>query len=192
MWQIQITDPTLKQAIMTHMIDRIDRGGMDDLLAAGVDPDFIDELRRRSVRDLGEISRSDQLQLGVQIDPSVTRTCLARLDMRRRDQELMESFIRMGATADLLHKLFRMSKADFHSYRRMLTQGDSGFSCGRTRQIPEAERDEIHRVWSKLTADGTRSFRDCFTELFKQYPDVHVNALYLAVREYDELAAEKS
>lgn len=190
MWSMTITDPIVKQTILSHMIDQIDHGRMDELLASGIDPRFIDELRQRRVRDLGFAARSDQLTFEVQFDPVRMKTCFARIDLLRRDQQMMEDFIRAGASCDLLRQLFRMSKSEVGEYRKQLH--DAVQVQGRTKQIPERVRDEIHQVWSKMIRDTTASNRDQFYALQQRYPDYHVNSLWLAVREYDELAAERA
>jgi hypothetical protein len=186
---IPVTDPALKLAILAHMIEKIDGGGLDELLAAGVSPAFIDDLRRRQARDVGHAARQAICRVEVIVDTAQVQQCFDRIDQTRRDEQIKEYFIRHGASSTLLRNLFKLSKSAVNELRQALGL-EQETPVGRPRLPEEAVRDQIHVVWQQIrTAKPHASTREQFHQLHQRLNEHHPNVLWAAIEEFDALGA---
>lgn len=184
---IQITDPSLKQAILAHFIDQIDHGGMDKLLAAGVHPSFIDEIRTRPTRDLGYAARHAEVRIEASIDAGRIMGCFMRIDDSRKAETLKEYFINHGASANLLREMFHVSKAEVFSLRQVLNSKSKGH--GRTKLPPESIRDAIYSTWSSIKSEFVNEqAREQLYRLHQQFKAYNLSQLWASIDEYNKLA----
>lgn len=189
MLTIPVTDPALKQAILAHMIEKIDSGRLDELLAAGVHPSFLDDLRHRQARDVGHAARQAICRVEVCIDPKQVKTCFDRIDQNRRDEQIKEHLVRHGASSTLLRILFKLSKATVNELRQTLGL-EQDTLAGRPRMPEESVRDQIHGVWHQIQKSTPHaSLREQFFQLHQQFSVLHPNVVWAAVEEYDALGA---
>ncbi|AOW13315.1 hypothetical protein LPB72_09690 [Hydrogenophaga crassostreae] len=150
-----INNTTIKRMILEHLVERVDTGGLDEILAAGFSPELLDDLRKRPSRDFFYAAQTDGLTIRVQIDTKSLRTCLWTRDRAQRDEMLKEYFIRNGASILLMRSLFTLSKHELHHYRVALDIAQKT-ATGRPRLPPTAIRDRIHDAWFEIC----RSFRE--------------------------------
>jgi hypothetical protein len=186
---ISITDPVLKQAILFHLINQIDSGGIDKLLENGVSPDFIDDLRKRQARDLGRAVLHPDVRMAVHIDTKHVMSCLTRIDRQRQDSALMEYFIVNGASAGMMHALFKISKAELANTRADLNAAGR-VQNGRTKLPPESVRDDIHHDWESILKKNPNAIiRERLYLLHQRYPEYSINSVCAAIKEFNDLLA---
>ena len=87
---LQITNPILKRLMLEQIVEQIDGGGLDELLAAGFSAEFLDMVRHRPARDLIKISEFPCMNLRVSLQEQAISNCLNRLDAMRRDSHMRE------------------------------------------------------------------------------------------------------
>jgi len=181
---LQIIDPWIKHAVLSMLVERIDAGGIDELLEAGFTATFLDAVRHRPARDLIKISEIPQLDIRVRFDEQSVLTQLTRLDMMRRDAALREYFIINGAPRRLLCDLFRMSSDDVRQLREQLLPRDR--QSGRAK-LPSVEvRDEIHQRWQEIGQKySENSLREQFYLLHQSFPHLRIDAICLTLAEFD-------
>jgi hypothetical protein len=183
---ININDPTLTKLLLEHMVEQAEAGGLDDLLASGLRPELVDDLRQRPLRDFYYAAQHGGLAMSVQIDVRALETCLWRRDQAKHTEMLKEYFIRNGASIDLLRTLFTLSKQELQRYRSDLDLSKSG-SNGRPRMPPASIRDKIHQRWHDIVQAQPQSHdRYRLWLLHQDYSAYSISALHRVITEFDD------
>lgn len=182
---LRVTDPWIKRTVLAMLVERIDAGGIDDLLQAGFTGAFLDAIRHRPARDLIRIAEVPQLEICVRFDEQAVLNQLARLDMMRRDAALREYFVVHGAPRRLLCELFRMSAEDVRQLREQLLP--AGQQSGRARLPPEKVRDQVHARWDAIQREqANASLREQFYLLHQSFPDLRIDSICLTLSEFSD------
>lgn len=103
---INISDPTLTKMLLEHVVEQAEAGGLDQLLASGLRPELVDDLRQRPLRDFFYAARNGGLAMSVQFDIKNLEACLWRRDIAKHTETLKEYFVRHGASIEMLRSLF--------------------------------------------------------------------------------------
>lgn len=181
---LQITDPWIKHAVLSMLVERIDAGGIDELLQAGFTGTFLDAVRHRPARDLIKIAEVPQLDIRVRFDEQSVLNQLTRLDMMRRDAALREYFVINGAPRRLMCDLFRMSSEEVRQLREQLLPPDR--QSGRAKLPPVEVRDEIHQRWQEIGREyANHSLREQFYRLHQGFAHLRIDAICLTLGEFD-------
>ncbi|MCY4324703.1 MAG: STY4526/YPO1902 family pathogenicity island replication protein [Betaproteobacteria bacterium] len=135
-----------------------------------------EELRQLPVRELPAYLNG--------FDGKVTLTLrsLHSPDAMRRMQEveaLKEDFLRRGASAEIMHWLFRLSKRQVQQMRRQF--GLRNVVSGRPRRLGRDQEYEIFASWEKMRDQGM-SYPQIMLNLSEQYPDVSMVSLYAVIK----------
>lgn len=175
----------LNYLLLTEVIRMIEtESGLVRLLELGCDAELIDSLRRRSSRDLLDLSAKLRC-LRISFSPAELRQNLDGIDRQRREDALCEYFVKNGASQPLLTKLFSRSASEVRKLREVLVGGGN---VGRTRLPRDLQvRDEIHRAWYQISKYGphANSLRDGLYQLHQQFPEYSIDSLYSTVREFE-------
>ena len=182
---LNISDSTLTKLILEHLVEQAEGGGLDQLLANGIRPELVDDLRQRPLRDFFYASRHGGLAMSVQIDIKGLEACLWRRDIAKQAEILKEYYIRNGASLELLRTFFTLSKQELHRLRTELAVMRGGPN-GRPRMPPAAIRDKIHVTWHKFvtTHPGTPD-RERLMYLHQEYQAFSITALHRVITEFD-------
>ena len=147
--QIPINDSSIKLTILSHIIQLIDQGGIPKLIKKGMEPSLIDNLRFRCVRDVVEASElTSGFEVDIRFDTDRLRNCFDRIDTVRKTAVLKEYFITLGASADLINTLFKLSKNEVTLLRQELATKNR--TSGRTLMPALGLREQIQAVWADL------------------------------------------
>lgn len=183
---INITDSTLKQLLLQHLLEQAEAGGLDELLANGVQPALIDDLRQRPSRDFFHASRFDGLAMTASIDTKALQTCLWRRDMARHEETLKEYFIRHDASSELMRTLFTLPKQELQRLRTELDMSKKG-PTGRPRMPTSAIRDLIHQDWHAINQEHPNEpERHRLWMLHQKYQAFSITTLYGVTSEFHD------
>ena len=149
MLSINVTNPTIQQLLLAHLIETIEsQDGMDALIQMGCSEAFIDAIRHRQARDLINVVKSlKTMQFTISTTEILSQ--LHHLDRRRRDAQLQEYFIMHGASRTMLSELFKMSADEVRRMRELLLPEGS-------RSLPGAPACQRRRCAIWFTRLGTR------------------------------------
>lgn len=183
---ININDPMLTKLLLEHVVELAEGGGLDQILASGVQPELVDDLRQRPVRDFFYAARNGGLTMSVQIDTQNLQACLWRRDIAKHTETLKEYFIRHGASIELLRSLFTLSKQELQRLRTELDLSKDGPN-GRPRMPPSAVRDVIHQKWHAISqAHPDAHERDRLWSLHQEFSAFSIAALHRVITEFDD------
>ena len=187
-FKFSITDPTTKRLVMEHFVDQFETH-LDELLQQGVDPDLLDSMRNRPVRDFLRASQVSSLNFEVFMDGANLRHVFDRIEDVRKDQSLKEYFVRHGASPDLLNKLFKMSRAEVTALREMLLGDATAIHIGRPAMPAPMVREAIHKEWDGIVKmnDGTPT-RERLYLLHKKFAEYSIAALWAVINEFGTVA----
>ena len=183
---INISDPTLTKMLLEHVVEQAEAGGLDELLASGLRPELVDDLRQRPLRDFFYAARHGGLAMSVQIDIKTLEACLWRRDQARHTEMIKEYYIRNGASIELLRTYFTLSKQELQRYRCDLDLNRAGPN-GRPRMPPATIRDKIHQRWHEIvqaTPQGHERHR--LWLLHHDYATYSISALHRVITEFND------
>ena len=183
---IEIKDPVLKRLLLEHLIEQMEQGGLDQLLESGVWPEVLDSLRQRTARDLLQVSIMD-IKLGFDVDSAGVMEAFTRLDAVRRDNELKEYFVIVGAAPQVMAKLFKLTADQIRVLRDVLCTNDRP-TGGRPR-LPEIRvREQIHHSWCQLAQEQPEaSLKERLYQMHQQHREIPINSLWAVLNEFDSL-----
>lgn len=183
--QLRVTDPTLKFRVLTMLIDRLNRGGMDDLLNAGFSPEFLDGIRYITVWDLSQIISQDDSAFSVSINEDAILKNLHKIEVRRRYTKMREYFVKNYAPMQMMNELFRMSNEEVRSLREKLLGSDT--KAGRAKMPPEDVRVDVHHYWDALKKKHPEAtMPDLIFRLHQRFSNYGINSLYSALCEFED------
>jgi hypothetical protein len=189
---LNINDPTLTKLLLEHLVEQAEDGNLDNLLAKGLRPELVDDLRQRPLRDFYHATRHGGLNIAIQIDIPKLEACLWRHDVARQTETLKEYFIRNSASLDLLRTHFTLSKQELQRLRTELALTKAGPN-GRPRMPPAAVRDKIHVRWHDIClANPDTHDRERLALLHMDFTAFSLTALHRVITEFDGPAAATS
>jgi hypothetical protein len=182
-----IINTTIKRMVLEHLVEQVDSGGLDSLLASGFSPELIDDLRKRPTRDFFHAAQFEGLAIKVSIDTQKLKTCLWMRDRARRDEMLKEYFVRHGASIILLRTLFTLSKQELQRLRAELDLSEKATN-GRPRLPPTSIRDQIHSEWHEISHTfKDEPERERLWRLHQKFPTYSIASLHRCTDEFKEL-----
>lgn len=147
---IQISNPALAAAALHEVIRLIDHtDGLDQLLAAGAQPEFLDAIRGLTSRDVQAIA--DHMErLFIVLDTDWITGDLARQAEKRRSEWLYEYFIRHGANPSMIAQMWSTAVGTVKTTRALISH-HAPRRAGRA-PLPksQAERQAIHEKWAEI------------------------------------------
>ena len=184
---VPVDDAEVRWTILRYLAGLIDAGHIQPLLAGGLTPEALEALRNRRMRDITKIAGDPSIGFHVALDCQTLATAFLRQDALLRDKELIEYFVRHGAPAQLLTRLFRVSGQELRTMREVLGH-DENERGGRPSMPEPALREAIHATWAAgaLAAGGSGSVseRERLYALHRQYPTLTIGALWSVVNEF--------
>lgn len=186
MLSINVTNPTIQQLLLAHLIETIDsQDGMDALIQMGCSEAFIDAIRHRQARDLINVVKSlKTMQFTISTTEILSQ--LQHLDRRRHDAQLQEYFVMHGASRTMLSEFFKMSADEVRRMRELLLP-EGAAHAGRTSLPAPQVRDQIHQAWHTINVElSSESRREQFYRLHQQFPTLTIHALAETVDEFDD------
>lgn len=192
---LAINDPTLKRFVLEHLVQQVDLGGLDKLLAAGFSPELLDDLRKRPLRDFVHAVQSEDVVINVSIDTQRLSACLWMCDRKRRDDMLTEYFVRNGASIVMLRTMFTMPKQELQRLRVELDMAEKATN-GRPRLPPTSVRDYIHNAWHEICRQfADEPERERLWRLHQKFPAYSLSSIHRCTDEFseqEEAAPERS
>ena len=94
-------------------------------------------------------------------------------------ESLKEDFLRRGASAEVMHWLFRLSRRQVQQIRRRL--GLQKVISGRPHRLSREREYEIFAAWERMRDEGM-SYPQIMLNLSEQNPDVSMASLYAVIR----------
>lgn len=187
-----INNPTIKRILLEHVVEQVESGNLDSLLASGFDPELIDDLRKRPMKDFNHAAQLGSLAFHVNFDTQALKRCLWMYDRARRDEMLKEYFVRHGASITLLRSLFTLSKQELQRLRVELDLADKAMS-GRPRLPPTSVRDHVHNEWHAICLTfKTEPERERLWRLHQKFPAYSITSLHRCTDEFKEFGESAS
>ena len=177
---VPIKDAHIRRLLLEYLVTLIEEGDLQALLDEGIEPELLDALRHRSVRDMLRVAEMP-LTLGLTLDSSGLRVAFKRLDAIARDRRIVEYHIRHGAPPELMVRAFKLSGAELRAQRESL--GAEFSTRGRPQLPPEKVRDAVHAAWAEIAAAHDEKER--FMVLHQRFPDYSIGSLWHTVHEFD-------
>ncbi len=179
---IPVHNESLRTMIFLHVIEKLQRGEFEDLVAtAGIDPMTLDQLRKLRADDVMRLSRMPQLAVALNINPDGLVLALETLQKLSAEESLLEYFISHGASIPMLRQLFRVDHKVVDYYRSVIGPKRGG---GRA-QLPNGNvRDGIHASWLHLAAE--KDMRRRYQSLHQSFHDFGLDTLYAVINEFEE------
>ena len=182
-----IMNSTIKRMVLEHLVEQVDSGGVDSLLASGLSPELIDDLRVRPTRDFFHAAQVEGFAIKVTFDPKQLMSCLYMRDRARRDEMLKEYFVRHGASIMLLRNLFTLSKQELQRLRIELDLTEKATN-GRPRLPPTSIRDHIHNEWHAICHTfKDEPERERLWRLHQKFPAYSIASIHRCTDEFKEL-----
>lgn len=182
---VTVNDPTIKSLLLGMLVSKIDEGGIDELLAAGYSPDFVEKTRYLKARDLASIANAGRVKIRIHFDEHSILQGLEQLQYARHVSKLREYFILNGAPSAMVCDLFKMTSDEVRELRRQLAPGAQ--RKGRTR-VPDADVAEaIYVRWKGLkAANASMSMRELIYLLHQEFKQWDLASLCQALNESNE------
>jgi hypothetical protein len=148
--------------------------------AIGLRSDQLDRIQKLSVVALMKMAELSVGCIQLRFDPNVIDSLLGDVDAEIEQEELIETFVREGASRDMMAAIFGLNRRDFARIRRSM---DVELAKGRIRELTPDEADRVFEVWQDLGGRHdpetylalARSIelplRVIWEELTKKYPD---------------------
>lgn len=173
---LSITEHTLTLSVLSYVIDQMDRGEFDQLLAQ-FDPEELDQLRMMPVRDLFGVTSQGREIVHITIDTRQLRGCMQRLRNRSEDESDQLWFVRRGAHRFMMAELFGTTERQFRELRRLAGATDRG----RPPAPQKSTAENIRREWSRL--DSSLPIAERYRQLGETFQDLPIGTLYQAINE---------
>ena len=143
--------PTARMFALTRLIavlEEFDQEQIHELRNAGFTPDLVDRMRKLSLSDAWHVTRRN-CGLSVSLDTGRFEGELNRLHMVKQEQTLLELFVRNGATAAMLSRLFNETPTRVRQLRALLGPPRND---GRPKIPEEGVRELITADWRVICA----------------------------------------
>lgn len=177
-----ITDASTNTWAFLEIIGRVELGEIEELLSQGMSPDLINKLRNLptgEIMKLASIMSSNCPVFQILIDMPALDLALKKLSCVNENSELLEYFIRGGATPTMVQQLFNVPTSLLDEYRKTLS---APVTTGRPSMPGIPVRDRIHESWSKLAS--VTDIRHRYVRLHKQFSDLSLSTLHAVINEF--------
>lgn len=187
---LHVVDIGLKTTLLAALIERLETGDIESLIALGIPAEDLESLRKLSASDLMRVASHRQLAITYQVQPLAISQALTALKVQSTYEAELEAFVAAGASLSMLRQLFRTDIDQVKTYREMLaprkSPGRPSMPCAKT-------RDAIHAAWSELRAvhflpvllKANSVTRKALLVLHQQFNDLSLEALFAVLHEFD-------
>jgi Protein of unknown function (DUF2857) len=158
------------------VLEEFDQEQIEKIRAEGMTPTLLDRVRNLSLTDSWHITRRP-CGLSVMLDTGQFTAELNRLEMIKQDQALVEHFVRNGATAAMLSRLFHETPS---RVRQLRAQIGPSIEKGRPKMPDEDVRDLITASWAEVCRSIPATALNCdrrFKALHDLWPSYQLCAL---------------
>jgi hypothetical protein len=164
---LPLLDPQLRLVLLHHLALSLARAGPEQVGAAGLTPEQLARLRQLPAVDLARLAAMAGLTIGIALDGAALQTGLRSLVMLDEARALETYFIRHGASARLMSRLFRLPRKRTLQLRR-----DLGVlrPSGRVRLPDHDTRERIFLAWHALEEPVPRLRYHQLHQAFPQFP----------------------
>ena len=184
-----VNDAEVRWVIMKYLSGLIDEGHIEPLIAGGLTPELLDMLRNRRMRDITRIASDASIGFHIKVDNLRLTRAFLRLDAVVRDRELLEYFVRHGASSSFMYRIFQISTHELRTMRKVF--GAETERGGRPNLPDPALREVIHAAWIKIQSsvvDGSedmpeRREREQIYALSQLFPDYKIATLWGVINE---------
>lgn len=171
----------LRLLIFNSLVSRAEvvHGGQSE---TGVRPDQIEALRNLAASELATLAKMRDPEISIQIDPHALDHGLRALNYVRQRREVIEYFIRNGATVSMLVALFKLAPTEVTKYRAVL-----GVNPGRRPRMPSAaQREAICSRWFKIRKgrEQIAPTTDEYRTLHREFSQLSLATLYAVINEF--------
>ena len=178
---LPVRNPLARLLLLCQLIATIDQTDPDQLaglLGCGFTPDLIQQLRTMPLADAVRFT-ANPCGVSVTVDAQTMRRQLAHVERTRSDQQLIEYFVRHGATPRLMCTLFRVGINDVRRLRRLVAPSTS--RGGRPRALTEPLQTEVKQAWDQIRSNEP-SDRQRLWLLHQQFSDRSIASLEAVLR----------
>ena len=175
---LPLSDRTLRLVVLHHLALREAEGKGEDLHCAGLAAEQLAELRELSAVDLYRLAGMREVAIAISVDAVGLRAGLHTLASINESQALETYFLRHGASARMMHALFKMRHKVTRQRRRELGAWRPG---GRFCLPDPPTRERIFQSWCELDEANPRLR---YLRLHQSFPHFSLAVLETAVREF--------
>ena len=180
---LDVTNPLIKRLLIEHVLELIDNGYTEKLIALGFSHSLLDDLRNRPTADF--IKLASQLPIKINLCAHSLGRSLKLLDMRNETEPMRNYFIRNGASRRMVCTYFKMSLDDYRRLRNQLCP-DAAVG-GRVAMPPVAVRDAIHADWHAIQKSCPHdALRQRIFNLHQKHPQKSIGSLQNTLIEFCE------
>lgn len=181
---MRITNSAIRTTLLIHLVEKLQRGDLVNLLASGVCPQSIEMLRRMSTADVLMLVESGYPDIHFSIDPQGFDHGIHLLARRKEEDEELAYFIQNGTSLSLLNLVFTNISQDKVQTLRSLYKIQR--TPGRHSLPPDQIRDQIHQCWSEMpSGQKGESLRRNLLNLHKSFSQFSIDALYATINEFN-------
>lgn len=179
---LPLQDHASRMFVFSRLVSAFDHDeqlSLAELVHCGFTPDLVDELRSMSMVDALRFT-AGPCGLTVHINGHAMRERLSVVERFKTDRRLYESFIRAGASPQLVSRLFGVNAIDVRRLRRLIAPAYS--LGGRPRGASAELRDDVAAAWARICADQAQE-RLRYWALHQAFPNLPIAALEAALAE---------
>ncbi|HEU0202283.1 MAG TPA: STY4526/YPO1902 family pathogenicity island replication protein [Burkholderiaceae bacterium] len=188
---VWLTDAACRNVVLTDLVKMLhqpDEARLEELVSSGITPQLMDRLYSLTACDLMRVANMPLCRIGVHIDWTSFARALDVHQAAKHASEILEYFIRHGASRRLLRRLFSLSDAEYRS--RAMALGLDPCRRGRVPMPAESERDAIGLAWHALTRQHAADPRRCYYELHRRFSACSIAALEQVLFQFEALQRE--
>lgn len=188
MIKLNLKDPAIRALIIESLLEQVDND-RNTLLRQGAGLEWIDTLRTMSSRDAVRASHLQHVAIEVTLNENQLFHAFTQVADERRVRQLLEYFVRHGASIPMLCKMFKISSKEAKATKQLLIANQR---LGRPPMPDLLHREEIHAQWdSIIKADRTVPLREQIYLLHQRFPSHTLATLWLVINEFDSYSAGK-
>lgn len=173
---VRVRDPAASLLLLARLVASFEEGGpagLEALIAAGLPTERVEQLRALTMADAARLADGLGVPgsicgVAMAIDLDALARQLDGLQRAREERGQYEAFVRGGASAQLLRRLFGVRIPDARLHRRLLSPGST--IGGRPKAVDDLLAFEIEAAWRKSPAGrGARGERERYWQLHQQF-----------------------
>lgn len=150
---LDVRDPAASLMLLSRLVASFDEAGpqrLQTMMGAGLKPELVERLRGLSMSDAAKLADGHGVPgggcgLALAVDMPTLERQLARLERLSADRQRYEDFVRAGANARLLRRLFGVRVGEARLLRRLLTPELT--VGGRPKALSDELRSEVLAAW---------------------------------------------
>jgi hypothetical protein len=167
--RIPVSDPACRSLLLSRFLAALDDSRQVPSFArSGLTVDLVDQLRQMTATDAVRLAEMD-CGITISVDGDTLRQRLAGMQRDRTDREILEHFLRAGASPKLISRLWRMADSEVRQVRRLV---EPKWALGGRPPVPDdSGRIAIKKAWDELRRDSALSERERYFQLSQRFPE---------------------